>query len=167
MPTPTTIRFFIVMGVSGSGKSSVGRALAARLGWDFYDADDFPPPANIAKMSSGIPLSDEDRAPWLASLRDLVFTSLQHHRPAVLACSALKESYRQTLQTQNPAVRLVYLKGSYAQIEARMAQRENHYMKPAMLQSQFLALEEPHNAQVLSVELSIEELVSEIMSALR
>src|SRR5512142_511113 len=107
-----TTRFIIVMGVSGSGKTSVGKALAEALGWNFYDADDFHPPENVAKMANGIPLNDSDRAPWLASLHDLIVSSLKADHPGVLACSALKERYRQQLLNSNPQVKFVYLKGT-------------------------------------------------------
>src|SRR5690349_3315203 len=116
----TSIRFIIVMGVSGSGKTSVGKALAERLKWDFYDADDFHPPANVLKMANGPPLDDADRAPWLAALHQLISDSLRQARPGVLACSALKESYRQKLLQGNAGVQLVYLKGSYELIWSRM-----------------------------------------------
>src|SRR5689334_2270351 len=106
-------RFMIVMGVSGSGKTRVGRSLAEHLGWDFYDADNFHPPENIAKMSRGIPLNDADRTPWLASLHELISSSLRTNHPGVLACSALKERYRQQLTDGNEGVQIVYLKGSY------------------------------------------------------
>src|SRR5574338_290950 len=102
--------FYLVMGVSGSGKTSVGRALAAALGWDFYDADDFHPPENIAKMAGGNPLNDSDRTPWLSSLHDLISSCLKTNRPGVLACSSLKEHYRQHLLSGNAGVQIVYLK---------------------------------------------------------
>jgi gluconokinase len=152
--------FFIIMGVSGCGKTSVGQKLAERLGWDFYDADDFHPPENIAKMASGIPLSDKDRAPWLDSLRALVASCLQNDRPGVLACSALKERYRQKLLDGNPGAQLVYLKGSYDLIWSRMTQRPDHYMKPEMLKSQFDALEEPRNALTIDISLPVEQIVN-------
>ena len=157
-------RFLIVMGVAGSGKTSVGRSLAEGLGWDFYDADDFHPPQNIAKMASGIPLDDSDRAPWLASLHDLIRASLKANRPGVLACSALKEHYRQQLRDGTEGVQLSYLKGSYDLIWSRMQKRTAHYMKPHMLKSQFEALEEPLNALTLDISSSVEELVGEIIS---
>lgn len=157
------IHFFIVMGVSGSGKTNVGQSLAQHLGWDFYDADDFHPPANIAKMAEGIPLDDSDRAPWLAALHDLISSSLEQNRPSVLACSALKERYRQQLMKDNADVQLVYLKGSYDLIWSRMSARKDHYMKPHMLQSQFEALEEPQNALVIEITESVDEIVQEIM----
>ncbi len=159
------IRFFILMGVAGSGKTTVGQALAQKLGWDFYDADDFHPPANIAKMAGGIPLDDNDRAPWLDALHERIASSLAANRPAVLACSALKERYRQRLLEGHDGVQIVYLKGSYDLIRSRMEQRVNHYMKPSMLKSQFEALEEPHNAITVDVSLSVPEIVEHIMKA--
>jgi len=153
------IRFFIVMGVSGSGKTSVGKSLAEHLGWDFYDADDFHPPANIEKMADGIPLDDSDRAPWLAALHDLISSSLIQSRPGVLACSALKERYRRRLLEGNADVQLIYLKGSYDLIWSRMIVRKDHYMKPQMLQSQFDALEEPSDALTVDISLPVDEIL--------
>jgi len=160
------IRFLIVMGVSGSGKTSVGKALAESLGWDFYDADDFHPPANVAKMASGIPLDDSDRAPWLTALHDLISSSLKQNKPGVLACSALKERYRQQLMNGNEGVQLVYLKGSYDLIWSRMLARKEHYMKPHMLQSQFDALEEPTNALTIEISVPVDEIIQEIMQVI-
>ena len=160
-------RFLIVMGVSGSGKTTVGKALASKLGWDFYDADDFHPPENITKMEQGIPLNDSDRSPWLASLHDLIESCLARNRPGILACSALKERYRQTLLEGNDAVQLIYLKGSYKLLWSRMSARTDHYMKPEMLQSQFEALEEPTNALTVDVSQSVAEIVREILQQLR
>lgn len=156
-------RFFIVMGVSGCGKSSVGKSLAQTLGWDFYDADDFHPPANVAKMASGIPLDDSDRAPWLAALHDLISSSLEADKPGVLACSALKERYRQQLMDGNEDVQIVYLQGSYELIWSRMEKRTDHYMKPHMLKSQFETLEEPMKALTMDVSMSVDAIVQEIM----
>jgi gluconokinase len=158
--------FLIVMGVSGSGKTAVGKALAAELGWEFYDADDFHPPENIAKMERGIPLNDDDRSPWLAVLHDLIASCLKASLPGVLACSALKESYRQMLLAGNPAVQIVYLKGSYDLILSRMSIRSGHYMKPALLQSQFAALEEPQNALTVDITLPVDKIVEKILSSL-
>jgi gluconokinase len=155
-------RFFIIMGVSGSGKTEVGRSLAQHLGWDFYDADDFHPQANVDKMAAGIPLDDSDRAPWLASLHELISTSLKKDQPAVLACSALKERYRQQLLANNDDVQLVYLKGSYDLIWSRMSARKDHYMKPHMLRSQFETLEEPVHALIVDISKPIKEIVREI-----
>jgi gluconokinase len=157
-------RFVIVMGVAGCGKTTVGESLAKELGWDFYDADHFHPPENIAKMSNGIPLDDSDRAPWLASLHDLISASLKSVRPGVLACSALKERYRQRLLDDNNQVLVVYLKGSYDMIWSRLSGRKEHYMKPHMLQSQFEALEEPSNALTIEASMSVEDIVQEIIS---
>lgn len=157
------IRFFIVMGVSGCGKSSVGQTLASRLGWNFYDADDFHPPENVAKMASGTPLDDSDRAPWLSALHDLISSSLREDKPGVLACSSLKERYRQQLLNGNESVQIVYLKGSYDLIWSRMSARKDHYMKPHMLKSQFEALEEPSNALTMDISMSIEDIVQEIL----
>jgi gluconokinase len=159
------IRFFIVMGVSGCGKTSVGEALAKELGWDFYDADDFHPPENVAKMASGTPLNDSDRAPWLATLHDLISSSLMENRSGVLACSALKESYRRQLMESNDGVLLIYLKGSYELIWSRMEARTEHYMKPHMLKSQFETLEEPTDALTVDISASVNEIVQEIISA--
>jgi len=152
--------FYIIMGVSGCGKTSVGKVLAEQLGWNFYDADDFHPPENIAKMAIGTPLTDADRAPWLESLRALIASCLRTDKPGVLACSALKERYRQILLEGNPGAQLVYLRGSYDLIWSRMARRPGHYMKPEMLQSQFDALEEPQDALTLDVSLSVEQIVN-------
>lgn len=144
-------RFIIVMGVSGSGKTSVGKLLAEQLGWEFFDADDFHPPENVAKMANGIPLSDSDRAPWLALLNKSISASLKANRPGVLACSALKEWYRQQLMDGNAGVQIVYLKGSYDLIWSRMEKRTNRYMKPHMLKSQFDTLEEPSDALTTNI----------------
>ncbi len=162
----TTTRFIIVMGVSGSGKTSVGEALAQELGWDFYDADDFHPPENVAKMANGIPLNDSDRAPWLASLHDLIDSSLKADHPGVLACSALKERYRQQLMDSNSQVQLVYLRGTYDLIWSRMSRRRDHYMKPHMLQSQFDTLEEPANALTVDISEPVNKIVQQILEYL-
>jgi gluconokinase len=151
------------MGVSGCGKTTVGKALAAKLGWDFYDADDYHPSENIAKMSSGIQLDDGDRAPWLASLHGLISDCLNENRNGVLACSALKESYRQILLAGNQGLRIVYLKGDYELIWARMIDRSDHYMKPEMLTSQFEVLDEPMNGLVVDISKSVDEIVAHIL----
>ncbi|HET9590155.1 MAG TPA: gluconokinase [Anaerolineales bacterium] len=156
-------RFIIVMGVAGSGKTTVGQALAQYLGWDFYDADGFHPAENITKMASGIPLDDSDRVPWLASLHALISASLSQGHPGVLACSALKESYRQRLLEGNTGVLIVYLKGSYDLIWSRISARQDHYMKPQMLRSQFEALEEPTGVLTVEVSKSVEEILQEII----
>lgn len=159
-------RFLVIMGVSGSGKSTVGKVLAETLGWDFFDADDFHPSQNIAKMAAGTPLDDSDRAPWLDSLHELILSSLKTNRPAVLACSALKERYRRQLAGETEGVRFVYLKGNYALIRERMSGRSGHYMKPDLLKSQFEALEEPQNALVVDISLPPDEVVQRIVSGI-
>lgn len=156
----------ILFGVTGAGKTVIGRALASALGWDFYDADDFHPPANVEKMSAGIPLTDEDRAPWLESLRELIETCNARRESAVLACSALKESYRRRLKVSDE-VRLVYLKGSYELIAARLKERRGHFMRPDLLRSQFDTLEEPGGgALVVDITPSPDEIVGAIRRGL-
>lgn len=158
-----TTRFVIVMGVAGSGKTTVGQVLAQRLGWEFHDADGFHPAANIAKMASGIPLDDLDRLPWLASLHALISASLAEDRPGVLACSALKGSYRQKLLEGIQDVLVVHLKGGYDLIWSRISARQDHYMKPGMLKSQFEALEEPADVLAVDIAMTVEEIVHEIL----
>jgi gluconokinase len=159
-------RVFVVMGVSGSGKSTVGRALVQRLDCPFYDGDDFHPEANVAKMSQGIPLDDDDREPWLARLADLIQAHLARGETAVIACSALKEKYRQQLRRAESNVVFVYLKGSFDLIWGRMQQREGHFMKAEMLQSQFATLEEPDPAQAIVVDIDqdVPAIVEEIIA---
>lgn len=134
--------FLILFGVTGVGKTTVGLRLSEQLGWKFYDADNFHPPANIDKMTRGVPLLDEDRVPWLASLRARIERSLSDNEPAVLACSALRENYRRQLQVDD-RVRLIYLKGDYEMIQQRLQARRGHFMNPTLLHSQFETLEEP------------------------
>jgi gluconokinase len=160
-------KFVIVMGVSGSGKTALGGRLAAALGWDFYDADDYHSSANVAKMGQGIPLTDEDRAEWLARLRALLAGCLVNNSPAVLACSVLKESYRQVLMQGDERVKLVYLRGSYELIFARMNSRGGHFMKAEMLKSQFDILEEPEDALVVDISLEMDEIITQLVDALR
>jgi gluconokinase len=158
----------IVFGVSGAGKTLIGQSLAHELGWRFYDADEFHPPANIDKLRQGIALTDEDRWPWLDSLRELIERCLAAGENAVLACSALKESYRQRLRV-NSEVKLVYLRGDYAIVADQLRQRRGHFMKPALLQSQFADLEEPRageKAVVIELGRVPDELVQEIKTKL-
>jgi gluconokinase len=157
----------IVMGVSGSGKTTVGRLLAGRLGWPFYDGDDFHPVANVAKMSAGLPLTDADRAGWLSALADLLRSRIAEGGSAVLACSALKQSYRRQLSVDSIQVRFVFLKGDYDLILERMKARPGHYMKADMLASQFAALEEPGDeAATISIVSPPAEIVEQIVNAL-
>lgn len=153
------------MGVSGCGKTTVGARLAERLGWPFYDGDDFHPPANKAKMGAGIPLDDSDRAGWLAELAELIRSHAADGRSLVLACSALKQRYRDQLRVV-PDVRFVHLQGSYDLILARMQARADHYMKPEMLASQFAALEPPDDALTVDITAPPEALVEQILQAL-
>jgi gluconokinase len=139
----------IVMGVAGSGKTTIGRQLSEVLHWTFADADAYHPAANIRKMSRGVPLTDEDRLPWLRALRKLIERWLSEGQQAVLACSALTSSYRRMLIIDPVRVRLVYLKGTRALIEQRLARRSHHFMPKALLQSQFDTLEEPEEAFTL------------------
>lgn len=159
--------FVIVMGVSGSGKTTIGKAIAEQLGCRFYDGDDFHPTAIVAKMVAGIPLTDEDRAGWLAALAALIQRGLQQGESGVIACSALKEKYRQALCVDAGQVKFVYLKGSYEVILGRMQNRQAHYMKPAMLQSQFETLEEPQGVLTVDITLSPDVIVRNIMEYLK
>ncbi len=154
------------MGVAGSGKTTVGKLLSDRTGWTFYDADDFHPAENIDKMSRGIPLNDEDRKPWLLKLNNLIHNTISQDKSAILACSALKSSYREILQLNCPEVVLIYLQGDYEQILARIQQRKEHFMQAGMLRSQFKILEEPQADLVVSVTLSPEAIVEQIIKYL-
>lgn len=143
MPIPPA-RIIIVMGVSGSGKTEVGRGLAAALGASFFDADGFHPPANVAKMSAGTPLTDADREPWFERLTRDVISPCAPGETRVLACSALKKVYRDRLRSAKPgAVRFVHLVGDFETIHGRMASRQGHFMRAEMLRSQFATLEDP------------------------
>jgi gluconokinase len=155
----------IVMGVSGCGKTTIAKMLAERLGWTFYDGDDFHRPENIIKMSQDIPLTDDDRASWLAALTKLITKLLQNDRSAVLACSALKQKYREELAV-NSQVHFVYLKGSYDLFFRRLKQRGGHFMKPDMLASQFMTLEEPTDALTIDAALQPEQITEEIIAGL-
>jgi gluconokinase len=153
------------MGTTGSGKTTVGTLLAQRTGFEFADGDAFHPAANVAKMSRGIPLDDADRAPWLAILHGKIVAWLAANQDAVLACSALKQSYRDQLVI-SPDVKLVYLKGSYELFAQRIHARKGHFAKEDILAGQFCDLEEPLNALTVDAELSPEEMVSEICKRL-
>jgi carbohydrate kinase (thermoresistant glucokinase family) len=152
------------MGVSGSGKSTVGKALSARTGIPYYDADDYHPPANVDKMAGGQALNDDDRQPWLERLALLLYEAEQSGEGAILACSALKEAYRKILQKElAQAPTLVYLKGSKTLIADRMRERKDHFMPTQLLDSQFAALEEPAAALVVSIDQSVAAMVAEII----
>jgi gluconokinase len=154
------------MGVAGCGKTTVGQLLAERKGWEYLDADDFHPAANIAKMRVGTPLSDADRVGWLGSMRKAIAARLTEGRSAVLACSALREAYRRELRRPGEPVRIVHLRGDYATIHARLVARQGHYMPAKLLDSQFATLEEPVDAIAVPVELSPADAVEEIVRAL-
>ncbi|MHB1425339.1 MAG: gluconokinase [Gemmataceae bacterium] len=137
----------VLMGVSGSGKTTVGKALARQLGWTFVDADDFHPVANVAKMHRGEPLTDEDRRPWLAAIHQRLLEASDRQENVVLACSALKHAYQEYLQHEEPErIYFVYLRGSEELIRQRLAERKGHFMNPNLLHSQFETLETPEYA---------------------
>lgn len=154
------------MGVSGCGKTTVGLALAERLSATFLDADDFHPETNVAKMRVGMPLNDEDRAPWLAALNCELRTRRDHGEPVVLACSALKKNYRAAISDGLPQAQWIFLDGSFELIAARMRARPNHYMPESLLRSQFDALERPQNAVTISIELPPDQQVMAALCAL-
>ena len=156
----------LVMGVSGSGKTTVGRLLAEELGWPFYDGDDFHPEENVRKMASGIPLDDADRIPWLQKLNLLMRETDRRNTSAVIACSALKKSYRTILSDGVADLKMAYLKGDYQSIENRMLQRQGHYMKAGMLKSQFDALEESADLLTLNIGKDPVTIVAEIRAGL-
>ena len=156
----------LVMGVSGSGKTTIGQLLAKSLHWEFKDADSFHSSENIEKMRHGIPLNDLDRMPWLLAMQQAIQDWLQENKNVVLACSALKDSYRQYLLIGNERVKLVYLKGSFELIQERLQERHNHFMSEKLLKSQFDTLEEPYNAILVDVSESQEEIVQNIITAL-
>jgi len=155
----------VVMGVSGCGKTTVGRMLGEALGWPFFDADDFHPEANVAKMRAGTPLTDDDRWPWLDRLVAEMGAIDHRGDHAVLGCSALRQAYRDRLARAGD-VRFVYLKGDRDTIAARLASRSGHYMPPTLLDSQLATLEEPTDAIVVDVRLTAEEQVAAIRFAL-
>ena len=154
------------MGVTGCGKTTVGALLAQDCGWAFYDADDFHPAENVAKMKSGTPLDDEDRWPWLDRLNALLLDSERQGKSLVLACSALKQAYRDRLARGCASARFVLLDGDTELMRARLAARRGHYMNPALLDSQFAILEPPPDALRLDVSGSPERLVQRIREAL-
>jgi gluconokinase len=151
----------IVMGTTGSGKTTVGSLLAKPMGWEFVDADDFHPPSNVEKMKHGIPLTDADREPWLKALHDKIVEWTAEKRSVVLACSALKQSYRDELRASSD-VKFVYLKGSYQLFSQRVLARRGHFAKQDLLASQFATLEEPTDAVIVDAAPSPEQIVSEV-----
>jgi carbohydrate kinase (thermoresistant glucokinase family) len=159
----------VVMGVSGSGKTTVAKLLAERSGWQFQEGDTLHPPANVEKMSAGIPLTDADRLPWLRKIAETIDRWRAHGESGVVTCSALKRSYRDIIVGDRPDVRLVYLKGSHDLIRQRMAARHGHFMPSTLLDSQFAILEEPspdENAIVVDIGGEPKEIVGAIAERL-
>jgi gluconokinase len=157
----------VLMGVSGSGKTTVGKILARELGWTFLDADDYHPPANIEKMRRGIPLNDEDRRPWLQTLRQRVDDACGRGENVVLACSALKHAYQEYLRHDvHGRIHYVHLRGSEALIRQRLAARKGHFMNPGLLHSQFETLEPPDDALPVDITSSPQVIAAEIRNQL-
>jgi gluconokinase len=156
----------LMMGVSGAGKTTIGKLLTSVLGWEFADADDYHSAANIEKMRTGIPLTDADRAPWLESLRTLIAGWIAEGKNAVLACSALKQAYRDVLRV-GPEVCVVYLRVTPEALRQRLRARRGHFMTEALLTSQLATLEEPWDAVVIDADGDPEGVVAEILARLK
>lgn len=159
-------RVIIVMGVSGCGKTTIGELLAEKLGWQFSDADEFHPAANVAKMSAGQPLNDDDRAPWLQAISEHISDCLARDVGAVVTCSALKKAYREVIVVDLERVKFVYLHGSRELLWERISGREGHFMKPAMLDSQLATLEMPEDALTVEITSKPEAIVASICDSL-
>lgn len=163
-------RVLVVMGVSGSGKTSIAESLRDRLGWVFQEGDQLHSRENVAKMSAGIPLTDEDRWPWLDDCAKWIQARIDAHEGGLLTCSALKRVYRERLGEGNPGLCFLYLKVSEGVLQARLGQRRGHYMPPSLLPSQLRALEEPTSdepALTVPVERTVDETVSDVLAALQ
>ena len=159
----------VMMGVSGSGKTTIGEVLAARLGWRFEDGDKFHPPGNVAKMSAGQPLTDEDRWPWLHAIADEIDRACNAGEHVVMACSALRRVYRDVLVHERNDIRIVYLNGTQALIAGRLGRRKDHFMPPGLLASQFATLEPPtadERAVTVSIDAPVEAIVDDILRQL-
>ncbi len=159
----------VVMGVSGSGKSTIADRLAIRIGWRYEDGDTFHPPANVAKMSAGQPLTDEDRWPWLQAIADEIDRTCRVRERAVIACSALKRTYRDILVHGRDDVRIIFLEGTKDLIAARLAARKGHFMPPGLLTSQFRTLEPPTADErpiVVAINRTVDAIVGDIVSQL-
>jgi len=166
----TTPCALVVMGVSGSGKSTIADRLAARLGWRYEDGDKFHPAGNVAKMAAGHPLTDEDRLPWLQAIADEIDRVCHAGERAVIACSALKRAYRGILVHGRTEVRIVFLSGTQELIAGRLAARKGHFMPPGLLASQFSTLEPPAASEhplTVSIDASVEAIVDDIISQLK
>ena len=160
----------IVMGVAGSGKTTIAQALAERIGWTFKDGDTFHPASNVEKMSRGQPLTDEDRWPWLSAIAAEIDRAISAGDPVIIACSALKRAYRDVLIGQRTGVRLIYLKGGRDLILQRLRARKGHFMPPQLLDSQFATLEEPRGDEhpvVVDIDASVAVIVESIVGQLR
>jgi gluconokinase len=162
-----TARIVIIIGVAGSGKSTVGRVLASRLGWRFHDADDLHSPESVERMRRNLPLDDAQRQPWLLRVRGVIDQAIRDGADAVIACSALKERYRATLSSGLPGIRFVHLTGDPALLRERLARRAGHFAGSGLLDSQLAALEPPQQALTLDVSLPVDALVDIIASDLR
>ena len=156
----------ILMGVSGAGKSTVGRLLADDLGWDFYEGDDLHPRSNVVKMAQGIPLTDDDRWPWLRRIRLLIDDLVSRGQSGVVASSALKQAYRDELVGDEDDVKLVYLKGEYGTIMSRLEDRQDHFMKSGLLESQFQDLEEPDGVVTVDISSDPEAIIALVKQGL-
>ena len=160
----------VVMGVSGSGKSTIADRLAVRLDWRFEDGDGFHPPGNVAKMSAGQPLTDDDRRPWLQAIADEIDRVSRERKRLVVACSALKRAYRDILSHGRKDIRFVFLNGSYELIAGRLAARKGHFMPPGLLASQFKTLEPPDTSEhpiTVSIDAPVETIVDDIIHQLK
>jgi gluconokinase len=174
MPSPSFVTspptVLVIMGVSGSGKTTIATLLAKKLGWDYRDGDEFHPQANVEKMKSGVPLTDEDRWPWLEAIARFIDDELARGSKAIVTCSALKRRYREIIIDGRKGVRLVYLKGDKALLEKRLKKRHGHFMPSSLLQSQFDALEEPgpeENPLIVSVDGTPEQIVERIVEKVK
>jgi gluconokinase len=157
----------VVTGPSGAGKSTIGKQLADALAWRFIEGDDLHPAANVEKMRAGIPLSDEDRAPWLDALRERISHQLAADEPTVIACSALKRAYRQRLRVDPRAVHFVHLAADYQLLRERIRARKGHFMKAGMLKSQLATLEPPESALTVDASRPVADIVSELRERFR
>ena len=170
MPPEPPAQALIVMGVSGSGKTTIGEMLAARIGWRYEDADSFHPAANVAKMSAGQPLTDDDRWPWLRAIADEIDRASALGERVVIGCSALRRAYRDVLVHGRSDIRIVYLDGTQDLIADRLGQRKGHFMPPGLLTSQFGTLEPPtpdEHAVTVSIDASVETVVENVLRQLK